>query len=318
MSMEEGFIRTSQRACAVVVARCSPTQKAQVVTACRKYISENMRTLAIGDGGNDVSMILAAHVGVGIEGKEGKHASLAADFSITQFSHVYRLIVWHGRTSYKRSCRLGQFIIHRGFVIAIIQLIFSMMFNYSSVPLYTGWIAVGYSTVFTMFPVFGLVLDEDVSEESVNFFPEIYGELQKGRSLSLLTLLVWTFKSVYQAGVILLSAIVLFDETFLRLVSITFTTLILSELLACSIEIHHRKLWKQNRAHLKQFYAAQFASLLCYFLAFFITPDEFDLTYIFTGKFWYSVLITCCVIDLPFIIGKFGVKYMFPTKHSKL
>lgn len=40
----------------------------------------------IGDGGNDVSMIQCADVGVGIVGKEGKQASLAADFSIDQFA----------------------------------------------------------------------------------------------------------------------------------------------------------------------------------------------------------------------------------------
>ncbi len=41
------------------------------------------RVCCIGDGGNDVSMIQAADVGIGIVGKEGKQASLAADFSIT-------------------------------------------------------------------------------------------------------------------------------------------------------------------------------------------------------------------------------------------
>ena len=55
---------------------------------------------AIGDGGNDVSMIQAANVGIGIVGREGKQASLAADFSITQFHHVSRLLVWHGRNRF--------------------------------------------------------------------------------------------------------------------------------------------------------------------------------------------------------------------------
>jgi len=39
-----------------------------------------------------VSMIQAAHVGVGIVGKEGKQASLAADFSITQYKYLDRLL----------------------------------------------------------------------------------------------------------------------------------------------------------------------------------------------------------------------------------
>lgn len=59
--------------------------------------------------------------GVGIVGKEGRQASLAADFSITQFSYLTKLLVWHGRNSYKRSAKLAQFVIHRGLIISVIQ-----------------------------------------------------------------------------------------------------------------------------------------------------------------------------------------------------
>jgi phospholipid-translocating ATPase len=75
---------------AVVCSRCTPTQKAEIVRLINQ--STNKRTCAIGDGGNDVSMIQAAHVGVGLVGKEGKQASLAADFSITQFQYLSRLL----------------------------------------------------------------------------------------------------------------------------------------------------------------------------------------------------------------------------------
>lgn len=53
--------------------------------------------------------------------QEGKAASLAADFSITQFKHIGRLLVVHGRSSYKRSAALGQFVMHRGLVISTMQ-----------------------------------------------------------------------------------------------------------------------------------------------------------------------------------------------------
>ena len=50
------------------VGRVSPLQKALVV----KLVKKNQKAilLAIGDGANDVSMIQAAHVGVGISGVE--------------------------------------------------------------------------------------------------------------------------------------------------------------------------------------------------------------------------------------------------------
>ena len=78
---------------------------------------------AIGDGGNDVGMIQEADVGIGIVGKEGQQASLAADFSILQFCTLTRLLLWHGRNSYQRSARLSQFIIHRGLIISFIQVL---------------------------------------------------------------------------------------------------------------------------------------------------------------------------------------------------
>ena len=40
-------------------------------------------------------------------------ASMAADFSVVQFSHIAKLLLWHGRNSYKRTCLISQFIIHR-------------------------------------------------------------------------------------------------------------------------------------------------------------------------------------------------------------
>lgn len=54
----------------VVCCRVSPAQKAEIVGAVKG--ATNSITLAIGDGANDVAMIRAANVGVGISGREGK------------------------------------------------------------------------------------------------------------------------------------------------------------------------------------------------------------------------------------------------------
>eukprot|EP00002_Diphylleia_rotans_P011626 TRINITY_DN2292_c0_g1_i8.p1 TRINITY_DN2292_c0_g1~~TRINITY_DN2292_c0_g1_i8.p1 ORF type:complete len:1252 (+),score=261.63 TRINITY_DN2292_c0_g1_i8:42-3797(+) len=129
------------KAPSVVCCRCSPTQKADVVHLLKEFTKK--KTCAIGDGGNDVSMIQAADIGLGIVGKEGKQASLAADFSINQFSYVQRLLLWHGRNSYKRSARLAQFVIHRGLIISIIQAVFSALYYYAAVAIYNGWLLVG-------------------------------------------------------------------------------------------------------------------------------------------------------------------------------
>ncbi|KAG8899040.1 putative aminophospholipid-translocase, partial [Tulasnella sp. 417] len=157
------FIEIATQLPAVVACRCSPTQKADVARLIRHHTKK--RVCCIGDGGNDVSMIQAADVGVGIVGKEGKQASLAADFSVTQFSFLTKLLMWHGRNSYKRSAKLAQFVIHRGLIISVMQAVFSAIFYFAPIALYQGWLMVGYATVYTMAPVFSLVLDRDVNED---------------------------------------------------------------------------------------------------------------------------------------------------------
>jgi phospholipid-translocating ATPase len=152
--------------------------------------------------------------GVGIVGKEGKQASLAADFSVTQFSHLTKLLMWHGRNSYRRSAKLAQFVIHRGLIISVIQAVFSAIFYFAPIAVYQGWLMMGYATVYTMAPVFSLVLDRDVSEDLALLYPELYKDLTKvcsserpgfsadfllqGRQLSYKTFFTWLLISVYQ------------------------------------------------------------------------------------------------------------------------
>lgn len=76
----------------------------QVTSLVKK--GANRITLSIGDGANDVSMIQAAHVGVGISGQEGMQAVMASDFAIAQFRFLTELLLVHGRWSYHRICKV--------------------------------------------------------------------------------------------------------------------------------------------------------------------------------------------------------------------
>lgn len=74
----EAFLELAMRCDGVVCCRVSPSQKAEVVTLVRAADTK-ARTLAIGDGANDVAMIQRAHVGVGICGMEGMQAVNSSD-----------------------------------------------------------------------------------------------------------------------------------------------------------------------------------------------------------------------------------------------
>jgi phospholipid-translocating ATPase len=128
------FIAVAAKLPAVIACRVSPIQKAELANLVKSYSGK--RICCIGDGGNDVSMIQAADVGVGIVGKEGKQASLAADFSILQFRYLTKLLVWHGRNSYKRSAKLAQFVIHRGVIMSVCQVMFSIASKFGPNALY--------------------------------------------------------------------------------------------------------------------------------------------------------------------------------------
>jgi len=103
---------------AVIFCRVSPLQKALVtkllvskgpqMSLKGRGKEENSGggscgvALAIGDGANDVGMIQAAAVGVGVAGNEGMQAVMAADFALAQFRFLVDLLLVHGRWNYER------------------------------------------------------------------------------------------------------------------------------------------------------------------------------------------------------------------------
>ena len=95
------FFELSINCLSVVCSRVSPKQKGQLVNLIKN--TEKAITLAIGDGANDVGMINEANVGIGIQGKEGSQAARASDYSIKEFSHLKKLLFFHGRESYRKN-----------------------------------------------------------------------------------------------------------------------------------------------------------------------------------------------------------------------
>ncbi|KAF7944497.1 hypothetical protein EAE96_010888 [Botrytis aclada] len=292
---------------AVVACRCSPTQKADVAKLIREYTKK--RVCCIGDGGNDVSMIQAADVGVGIVGKEGRQASLAADFSIEQFCHLTKLLVWHGRNSYKRSAKLAQFVIHRGLIISVAQTMYSIAINFEPEGLYKDWLLVGYATVYTMAPVFSLVLDKDVDEDLANLYPELYKELTSGSSLSYRTFFVWVFVSIYQGGMIQGLSQILTEVDGPRMVAVSFTVLVLNELTMVAFEI-------------TTWHPVMIVSLigtgLLYLGSIPFLGGYFDLSFVVTWGFVWRVAAISAISLIPPYAGKLIRRTIKPPSYRKV
>ncbi|KAK8169510.1 phospholipid-translocating P-type ATPase-like protein [Phyllosticta citrichinensis] len=304
----QAFISIAVNLPAVVACRCSPTQKADVAKLIRSYTKK--RICCIGDGGNDVSMIQAADVGVGIVGKEGRQASLAADFSIEQFCYLTKLLVWHGRNSYKRSAKLAQFVIHRGLIISVCQTIYSIASKFEPIALYRDWLLVGYATLYTMMPVFSLVLDRDVDESLANLYPELYKELTTGRSLSYRTFFIWVLVSIYQGSMIQgLSQILVGLDDFSKMVAVSFTALVLNELAMVAAEI---TTW-----HPVMIFSI-LGTAAIYIGSVPFLGDYFNLKYMVSvGYLWRAVVVLAIALVPPYA-GKLLGRTLRPPSYRKV
>jgi phospholipid-translocating ATPase len=304
---EKQFFETSMQALSVVCCRCSPTQKRIIVKTIKKYTSA--RTAAVGDGGNDVAMIQEADVGIGIVGKEGLQASLAADYSIKEFKSLSGLLLWWGRIAYKNTSMVANFVIHRGLIISFNQFIFSLIFYYNAVALYNGMLSFGYSTVFTCLPSISILLDRDVDRDNVLKFPTLYKVLLKGRELNFKNFLFWLFKSLFQSAVIMFGSVFMFEEDiFLNIVTVSFTALIYLEILNVYMEI--------NKWHFFMAFAL-IGTFTVYTLTLFFLPSYLDV-YIFDFVTMLKIIVLALIAWAPFFIYNKIKKIFFPQTIEKL
>ncbi|XP_063216373.1 probable phospholipid-transporting ATPase IM isoform X2 [Bacillus rossius redtenbacheri] len=171
--MEKLFLEVSCQCRAVICCRVTPLQKAMVVELIKK--SKQAVTLAIGDGANDVSMIKAAHIGVGISGQEGMQAVLASDYSIAQFRFLERLLLVHGRWSYYRMCKFLRYFFYKNFAFTLCHFWFAFWCGFSAQTVFDPMFISVYNLFYTSLPVLALgIFDQDVSDKNSLMYPKLY------------------------------------------------------------------------------------------------------------------------------------------------
>ncbi|XP_013140301.1 PREDICTED: phospholipid-transporting ATPase ID, partial [Papilio polytes] len=171
--LEEKFLEVVLQCRSVICCRVTPLQKAMVVELIKK--SRKAVTLAIGDGANDVSMIKAAHIGVGISGQEGMQAVLASDYSIAQFRFLQRLLLVHGRWSYYRMCKFLRYFFYKNFAFTVCHFWFAFFCGFSAQTVFDEMFISVYNLFYTSLPVLALgVFEQDVSDSTALQFPKLY------------------------------------------------------------------------------------------------------------------------------------------------
>lgn len=197
-SLRVVLLNLSLNCSAVVCCRVSPLQKAQVTSLVKK--GANRITLSIGDGANDVSMIQAAHVGVGISGQEGMQAVMASDFAIAQFRFLTDLLLVHGRWSYHRICKVVTYFFYKNLTFTLTQFWFTFETGFSGQRFYDDWFQSLYNVIFTALPVIIIGLfDKDVSAALSKKYPELYKEGIRNAFFKWRVVATWAFFSIYQS-----------------------------------------------------------------------------------------------------------------------
>ncbi|KAK1760402.1 putative phospholipid-transporting ATPase DNF3 [Echria macrotheca] len=196
------FFDLVARVDSVICCRASPSQKATLVKSIRD-IEPSAVTLAIGDGANDIAMIQASHVGIGISGREGLQAARISDYSIAQFRFLQRLLFVHGRWLYVRTGKyiLGTF--WKEMVFYVLQAHFQHYNGFSGTSLFESTTLTVFNTVFTSLPVIiPAIFEQDLSARTLLAVPELYTYGQRCMAFNLRLYLGWMVMALVESALI--------------------------------------------------------------------------------------------------------------------
>jgi phospholipid-transporting ATPase len=141
---------------------------------------------------NDVAMIQAATIGVGIMGREGSQAARASDYAIPRFKHLVRLIAVHGRYSYIRNSDYLHLSFYKNNALVFMQLIFNFFDGFTGGVLYDSWTITMYNTIFAQIPpLMTGVFEKDLEPETILKHPELYPQLKNDALFNMKTFTLW-------------------------------------------------------------------------------------------------------------------------------
>jgi phospholipid-translocating ATPase len=183
----------------VICCRASPAQKALLVRTIRSHLRHGKGkklarglTLAIGDGANDLAMIQASHVGVGISGNEGLQAARVADYAIAQFRFLQRLLLVHGRWNYIRTAKFILCTFWKEMFFYLSTAIYQRYNGYTGTSLYESASLTVFNTLFTSLCVLCMgIWEQDLNADTLLAVPELYVFGQRDMGLNLAQYTGW-------------------------------------------------------------------------------------------------------------------------------
>ncbi|KAM4555499.1 phospholipid-transporting ATPase IG isoform 1-T2 [Odontesthes bonariensis] len=243
------FLQICQNCTAVLCCRMAPLQKAQIVRMVKNSKGSPI-TLSIGDGANDVSMILEAHVGIGIKGKEGRQAVRNSDYAIPKLKHLKKLLLAHGHLYYVRIAHLVQYFFYKNLCFILPQFLYQFFCGYSQQPLYDAAYLTMYNICFTSMPILAYSLfEQHICIEVLLDNATLYREIAKNAMLRWGPFLYWTLLGVFHGLLFFFGVRYLFSNPALQdngqvfgnwsYGTIVFTVLVFTVTLKLALDTRH-------------------------------------------------------------------------------
>ncbi|KAI4204927.1 MAG: hypothetical protein LQ350_000779 [Teloschistes chrysophthalmus] len=198
--LRQKFLLLCKQCKSVLCCRVSPSQKAAVVRMVKNGL--DVMTLSVGDGANDVAMIQEADVGVGIAGEEGRQAVMSSDYAIGQFRFLQRLILVHGRWSYRRLAETIANFFYKNIVWTFALFWYQIYNNFDVTYLVDYTYIILFNVAFTSLPVIFMgIVDQDVSDKVSLAVPQLYRRGIERKEWT--TVKFWTYMidGIYQSVV---------------------------------------------------------------------------------------------------------------------
>ena len=195
------FFRVGLLANSVICCRVSPKQKSEVVKLAQT--NGTWITLSIGDGANDVPMILTANIGIGISGKEGTQAVRSADYSLGQFQFLQNILFTHGRWGYRRVSYFIYYYFYKNILLVLVEFYFAIFSGFSGSLFYPDFLPLLYNALWTSWPcMFAYSIERDCDETTSMNCPILYEAGQKKYYFNLKNFWIWIFYALIH-GVLL-------------------------------------------------------------------------------------------------------------------
>ena len=146
------------------------------------------------------------------------------------------------------------------------------------------------------------MFDEHLNSQDALAYPRFYEEFTQGKELGTKRFIQWTLLSLYQGSTIMYGSLFLIENSYLKMITISFTALILTEM---------ANIWAELEKCIFKTFLFLFCSIIFYALSMILMKSYFDLN-LFELSIIAKILIIFFITFLPPYLLKKIMRKLYP------